>query len=465
MFKIFSHSVPRILSGLFLVELMFLIASTYFAGKFDFLSNNSQLTREFSYYALSAIAFALIIVFCMAALGAYDLSSQQHFPKSIYRILPAFAFGFLLVTLVFNMAPDFYMGRGILILSILLGFAGILLIRALSVIFFDFDFLKSRVVFLGDRALAKECIDFAESRGYFQNYDVIGIVPLKTEDAPIHFDMELPNNESLMSIARKYNVDEIVISVKNWRGVNIPIQQLLECKINGIKVTALARFFEREAHQIRIHYMQPSWLVFGEGFDQGMLRALGKRALDLIASILLFAATLPIMLVTALCIYVEDRGPILYMQERVGKNGRTFKVLKFRSMRNDAEKSGDPQWAKLQDPRVTKVGRFIRKVRIDELPQILNVLKGEMSFVGPRPERPFFVRQLCEKVPFYDMRHSIKPGITGFAQVRYQYGATVEDAVEKLQYDLYYVKNHSLFLDFLIIIHTIQVVLSAKGSR
>jgi len=171
------------------------------------------------------------------------------------------------------------------------------------------------------------------------------------------------------------------------------------------------------------------------------------------------------MLITALCIYIEDRAPIFYQQERVGKDGQTFMVLKFRSMRNDAEKGSEPQWASANDPRTTSVGRIIRKLRIDELPQILNVLKGEMSFVGPRPERPFFVKQLSEEIPYYNVRHSIKPGITGLAQVRYQYGASVEDAIQKLQYDLYYVKNNSLFLDMLILIDTLQVVLFGKGGR
>jgi lipopolysaccharide/colanic/teichoic acid biosynthesis glycosyltransferase len=170
-------------------------------------------------------------------------------------------------------------------------------------------------------------------------------------------------------------------------------------------------------------------------------------------------------LITALCIFIEDRTPILYRQERVGKDGHHFMVLKFRSMRNDAEKAGKPQWAAENDPRTTKVGRIIRKLRIDELPQILNVLRGEMSFVGPRPERPFFVKQLCDEIPYYNVRHSIKPGITGWAQVRYQYGASVEDAIQKLQYDLYYVKNNSLFLDIIILIDTVQVVLFGKGGR
>ncbi|MEN3365121.1 MAG: hypothetical protein V7606_2395, partial [Burkholderiales bacterium] len=249
------------------------------------------------------------------------------------------------------------------------------------------------------------------------------------------------------------------------RGGGFPIQQLLECKSNGIKVTDSAAFFEREACQIRVDSIQPSWLVFGNGFDQSARRIVVKRAFDLVASIALCIVTLPIMALTTLLIFLEDKGPIFYQQERVGKGGRLYKVLKFRSMQCNAEQSGQPQWAAKNDPRTTRVGAIIRKVRIDELPQILNVLKGEMSFVGPRPERPYFVKQLSETVSFYDIRHTIKPGITGMAQVRYQYGASVEDSVQKLQYDLYYVKNNSLYLDLLILLDTVQVVLLGKGAR
>ena len=211
--------------------------------------------------------------------------------------------------------------------------------------------------------------------------------------------------------------------------------------------------------------MQPSYLIYGGGFDQSFFRAASKRLFDLAASSIICLAALPVMLVTALCIRLEDGGPVFYQQERVGRDGLPFNVLKFRSMRCDAERDGKPIWALTNDARITRVGNLIRKLRIDELPQMLNVFRGEMSFVGPRPERAYFVEQLKQQVPYYNIRHSIKPGITGLAQVRYQYGASVDDAVKKLQYDLYYVKNNSLFLDLLILLDTVQVVLFGKGSR
>ncbi|MPN39430.1 UDP-N-acetylgalactosamine-undecaprenyl-phosphate N-acetylgalactosaminephosphotransferase [bioreactor metagenome] len=207
------------------------------------------------------------------------------------------------------------------------------------------------------------------------------------------------------------------------------------------------------------------WLIFGDGFQQGTLRTVVKRLFDIVCALILITLALPVMLIATLAIVIENGFPVLYRQERVGLNGRLFKVIKFRSMRNDAEKDGKPVWAKAKDDRVTKVGRIIRKIRVDELPQLFSVLKGDMSLVGPRPERPFFVDQLTKEIPFYAVRHSVKPGVTGWAQVRYHYGATVEDSAEKLQYDLYYVKNHSLFLDLLVLFETVGVVLTGKGAQ
>jgi sugar transferase (PEP-CTERM system associated) len=267
----------------------------------------------------------------------------------------------------------------------------------------------------------------------------------------------------LLALARRYAADEIVVSVGDRRNGAFPVRQLLECALGGVPVTDSASFFEREACQIRVDALHPSFLIFGGGFDQSLLRAAIKRAFDLLASLAIGLAAMPVMLLTALAIKIEDGGPVFYQQERVGRDNRVFKVLKFRSMRQDAEQDGMPKWAVLDDPRVTMVGHWIRKLRIDELPQMLNVFRGEMSFVGPRPERAYFVEHLCEQIAYYNVRHGIKPGITGLAQVRYGYGASVDDAVRKLQYDLYYVKNNSLFLDLLILFDTVQVVLFGKG--
>jgi sugar transferase (PEP-CTERM system associated) len=243
------------------------------------------------------------------------------------------------------------------------------------------------------------------------------------------------------------------------------VQQLLECKMKGVKVVELPTFFEREYRQVLLESLNPSWMVLGDGFRQGFFGNTVKRLFDLTVSGALLLLTLPVMLVAALCIYLESGMPVLYRQERVGQGGRVFTLFKLRSMINGAERDGTAQWARANDDRTTRVGRFIRKWRIDELPQIFNVFQGEMSFVGPRPERPYFVDQLVKQIPFYALRHSAKPGITGWAQVRYAYGASVDDAIEKLQHDLYYVKNHCLFLDLMIMIATVEVVIWGSGAR
>ncbi len=275
----------------------------------------------------------------------------------------------------------------------------------------------------------------------------------------------LSMTNSLSDIVAEQKVDEIVVALNERRGGSMPLRELLDCKLQGVRVVDIENHFERTLGQVRLESLSASWLIFGDGFGSGWVRAMTKRIFDIICASILIVLTLPVMLLTALLIVLEDGLPILYRQERVGLNGRLFDVVKFRSMGKDAEKDGQPRWATKSDDRVTRVGYFIRKLRIDELPQLFSVLGGSMSMVGPRPERPFFVDRLTQEIPFYAVRHSVKPGVTGWAQVRYQYGSTVEDAAEKLQYDLYYVKNHSLLLDIVVIFETIGVVLMRKGAH
>jgi sugar transferase (PEP-CTERM system associated) len=288
--------------------------------------------------------------------------------------------------------------------------------------------------------------------------------PNETECA-VDQSQVLSSSRPLTDTARQLAVDEIVVALTERRAGSMPLRQLLDCKLLGIRVCDVNTHFEKTLGQIRLGFANAGWMIFGDGFNQGLGRTVIKRIFDLVSSSILIVLAAPIMLVTALAIKLDSRGPVLYRQERVGLNGKTFQVAKFRSMREDAEGDGTPRWASVQDDRVTKVGNFIRKARIDELPQLFNVLRGEMSLVGPRPERPFFVEQLTEQIPYFAVRQSVKPGVTGWAQVRYQYGSTVEDSIEKLQYDLYYVKNHTLFLDLVILFETVAVVLTGKGAR
>ena len=296
--------------------------------------------------------------------------------------------------------------------------------------------------------------------------DVVGFfeTALDTETlvdgAPV-FDRSRP----LTDIVSKYGVDEIVVAVREQRGGVMPMDQLLMCRTRGIKILDLAAFYERSHAEVPVDSLKASWLVYGDGFVQGPGRRLAKRAFDMVSSSALLFVASPVMILAALAIKLDSRGPVFYRQERVGLGGRTFQCVKFRSMRTDAESDGVARWATRNDSRVTRVGAFMRKTRIDELPQLISVLKGEMSIVGPRPERPEFVAKLKGQIPFYDLRHGVKPGVTGWAQVRYSYGASMEDARRKHQFDLYYLKNNTLFMDLQILIETVTVVLFREGAQ
>lgn len=270
---------------------------------------------------------------------------------------------------------------------------------------------------------------------------------------------------SLTELVQSERIQEIVVAVSERRGGSIPLRELLDCKLHGVKVVDSATYLEKTLGQVHRDSVSAGWLIFGDGFEKGILNSVSKRLFDIVFATLLLLSTFPLICLTSILIYLESGAPVLYRQERVGLYGRSFSLLKFRSMRVDAEKDGTPRWASSGDHRVTRVGRIIRKLRIDELPQLFNVLVGEMSLVGPRPERPFFVNELAKELPYYAVRHSLKPGITGWAQVRYHYGSSVEDAAEKLQYDLYYVKNRTLFLDLVVLFETVGVVLTGKGAQ
>lgn len=295
---------------------------------------------------------------------------------------------------------------------------------------------------------------------------IVGFVagPAETDSQPGGLPV-LTKTGSLAELAQAQRVDEVLVALTERRGGAMPLRELLDCRIRGFQVNDVNSHYERSLGQIRLEHLSAHWLIFGDGFNQGTARTIGKRVFDLFGALLLLVPGLPLMALAALAIKIESPGSVLYRQQRVGLGGRLFEVLKLRSMRNDAESDGRPRWATTNDARVTRVGRFIRATRIDELPQIFNVLRGEMSLVGPRPERPFFVDQLTQALPFYAVRHSVKPGLTGWAQVRCDYGSSVEEARNKLQFDLYYVKNHSLFLDSLVLLETVGVVLTGKGAR
>ncbi len=462
MLRIFNHYIYKLGFTLFLLEALILVGAFYLGVSVRFYSPDHIVLHAL--YPQAGI-FALVMVFSMNTMGMYHLENREDFRHTLLRFMPAFALGFSLIALTVYIDPDIYFGRGIMGLVMLFSAIGILSVRLVFCRAAKLDFLKPQIMILGSGSLARECAAIAEQNDSHHKFNLTGFVAVSDETHDVPLTQILPPYQSLLSLTTEHQVDEIVVAVQNKNIASFPVQQLLECKLNGIKVIDASAFFEREMSQIRVNSLNPNWLVFGGGFDQSGLRTTIKRLFDLLASIALLIISLPVMLITALCIFLEDRSPIFYRQERIGLEGRPFTVLKFRSMRNDAELGGTPKWASEKDSRITRVGQAIRKLRIDELPQILNVLKGEMSLIGPRPERDYFVKQLCAQIPYYNLRHSIKPGVTGWAQVRYQYGSSVKDSLQKLQYDLYYVKNNSLFLDIIILIDTVQVVLTGKGSR
>jgi sugar transferase (PEP-CTERM system associated) len=463
MFKIGNHHFSKSVSFLLFSEALVLLVAVYLGAKIRFYED--PILSKFPQLLTPALVVTCAMIFSMSALGMYQTQLNTELKSIFLRLAPACILGFCIISVIYYIEPSLQIGRGIMGLMFALSVSGLLITRLIFFKSSQANIFIPRALFLGAGELAKDCGELAQSNGILRKYEITGYIPVGSEKICVPHSQLIKTKRSILETARAYSVTDIVVAVQDKRGVRFPIQDLLECRLNGIHVTDSAHFFEKEACQIRVNSLQPSWLVFGGGFDQSFMRAFCKRTFDLIASFILAVVTLPVMAITALLIYLEDRGPILYSQERVGRDGHHYMVHKFRSMGTNAEQAGKPQWASTNDPRVTRVGGVIRKLRIDELPQIFNVLMGEMSFVGPRPERPFFVQELIKQIPYYDVRHSVKPGITGMAQVRYPYGASVEDAVQKLQYDLYYVKNNSLFLDMLILIDTIQVVLLGKGAR
>jgi sugar transferase (PEP-CTERM system associated) len=417
------------------------------------------------YWLFLATAFSLTAVFMFACLGLYR-PVPLRLSAAFWRMLTASAIAGCLAYPIFEATlgsnyTSLFLPRAIWCLAgcLLVGkYFGSRIRKALRV---------PRVLIVGtgpDAAMVAR--DFHESKTMQRN--VIGYLATPQDVAAAPADLGkaqvFHGGSSIVDLVSRHGIDEIVVAVRDQRGGNVPMDQLLACRIRGIPVLDLAGCFERARAEVPLDSLKASWLVYGKGFEQGKVRHIVKRCVDIVGSAVLLAVAAPIMLLAAIAVYFTSPGPILYGQERVGFGGRIFMCLKFRSMRSDAEKDGVARWATKNDSRVTPVGAFMRKTRIDELPQLISVLKGELSLIGPRPERPSFVAELRQHIPFYDLRHSIKPGLTGWAQVRCGYGSSIEDARRKHQFDLYYVKNNSLLLDLLILIETVSVVVFREGQ-
>ena len=439
-----------------------------------FLTRNEELPPFYDYF-WAATVFALAQVVTMVAMGVYESRVREGYTGMMLRTAVAmFLLGSMFIAILSYFVPNLAMGRGVLMFSIIEGFIIISLLRWGSSHLISEDTLKKNVLVLGAGQRALKIATRMRRRSDRRAFRLHGFAQIdNSEDVVSTRGGELVELDcALPEYCDRYNIDEIVVAVDERRrntdaGGGLPLEELLNCRLSGIEVVDIQAFIEREAGKLDVDLLHPSWIVFSDGFVAHSWRYATKRIFDLAISLVALLFVWPIMLLTTIAIYVDSgfRGPILYRQTRVGLDGKPFKVMKFRSMRTDAEQDGQAVWASKDDPRITRVGAIIRKTRIDELPQLANVLLGDMSFVGPRPERPEFVEELDEAIDYYDHRHRVKPGITGWAQLCYPYGASVEDSKEKLQYDLYYLKNHSILLDMIILLQTVEVVLIGDGAR
>lgn len=449
------------LALLALVELLLLVGAF---GLSTLLFNDSTgVADPIPVVGQRSLAIAVLVVLMLYAMGLY----AWHVAKSYVDLLMRIVLALTLAVAVYVLLAYAFGALTVPFSAILPGFA--ISFIALSVVhdvflrIADLAHLKTQVLILGTGDNARR-LEALENRGRASRYRIAGFIDIEDGDNAVGTDRIVSAPANFVDYVRRMGVDEVVLAPQDRRG-SLPLEALVAVRLSGVPVTPYASFCERAEGAVPLDELKPSWFFEGTGFRTGSWHMAGKRVIDLTASVALLTMTFPILAFTALAIRIESPGPVFYTQRRVGQLERVFTLYKFRSMRNDAEVAGQAQWARENDARVTRIGRIIRKTRIDEIPQVLNVLKGEMSFVGPRPERPEFVDVLAQEIPFYRERHCVKPGITGWAQLNYPYGASVEDARRKLAYDLFYIKHFSLMFDLSVVLQTVRVVIWSEGAR
>jgi sugar transferase (PEP-CTERM system associated) len=460
--RLFKHYVPNavLLLGIMDVILLLIAAELgwiYRLGQIGIVPDPA-ITR-----VPQLVSFALALEIAMISVGVYGTESLNSLRFSFARLLVAVSIGIIFLSAVFFLVPDLSLWRSNLFYSMIIATVLLFGLRILLGKTLGGAAFKRRLVVLGAGARAQRIKELAEDPG--SGFVVVGYIGMNDGRQEIR---ESINREAIFNLADHVvllNASEVVLALEERRNA-LPLDDLIRIKTTGVHVNDLSTFLERETGRVDLDSVNPSWLIFSDGFSSGRrLSSALKRLFDIVASTALLIVAGPIILLTALAIKLESRGPAFFRQARVGLFGQEFEIIKLRSMRADAEKDGKAVWAQKNDPRITRIGRFIRLTRIDELPQAWSVLKGEMSFVGPRPERQQFVEDLASKLPYYAERHMVKPGITGWAQINYPYGASLEDARHKLEYDLYYAKNYTPFLDLLILLQTVRVVIWPDGAR
>lgn len=467
MVRLFRHYVPGSFLLLLIVDSLVLFsaigAGTSISLFFN-LGKGQLFTLDWLLYR--SVLYTIIMISCMTFAGLYWRHRKENEGLDyMIRISGSFALGISLIILIFYSFPDISVDRSSMFFAVCYSLLLITLVRILHYRISDHDASRRVALVIGSGNNAKMIEDLRRKSDLY-GIKIIGFVAIVGEISKIKKKNIITSITSLMSYVEEHSVEEIIVAVDDRRK-SFPVDDILECKMEGINIIGAADFLERQTKKTRLDTLHPSSMIFSDGYTRAVLDSYFKRLFDITASLSLLLIASPVMLLTILSIWLESgcKGSIIYRQERVGKNGKLFKVLKFRSMKEDAEKEGIAQWASKGDDRVTSNGKVIRMLRIDELPQLFNVLSGQMSFVGPRPERPQFVDELSQVIPYYNYRHKVKPGITGWAQISYPYGASEQDAIEKLQYDLYYIKRYSLIFDILILFQTAQAVLWARGGR
>jgi sugar transferase (PEP-CTERM system associated) len=460
--RFFYHHIPTEFVLLGLIEFLVLILSFYAGLELRFRGN----WQAFEYAVLPrAIVFALIMLTSLIAFGAYQRQANTSNNMLAVRVGASVLLGSILLGLLYYIVPIFHTGRGALALAVFVSFAAIMATRLLFKAISSAYDIRLRVMVLG-AGKKSNLVKTAEENGEIRDINIITYMPMPNDQNGEKAIGLAQTTGALVKYVIRERIDVIVLAMDERRN-GLPVHDLLDCKMSGVEVIDLLTFFERYTNKVRLDIVQPSWLFLSDGFKVNDLKRLVKWVFDMTAVLLLLPVVLPVGLFASLAILIESgfKGPVLYSQVRVGKNGKLFKVYKFRSMVVNAERDGVARWAEKGDSRITRVGNFLRKTRLDEVPQLFNIIKGDMSFVGPRPERPEFVEHLAKNIPYYKERHRVKPGLSGWAQIRYPYGASVEDGLEKLQYDLYYVKNYNILLDTLVMLQTAEVVLLGRGAH
>jgi sugar transferase (PEP-CTERM system associated) len=443
---------------------------TVFAGEVCLIFGSvalAALVQNTPHLTANLWKIALVTLICQLCLyynDFYDLTVVHSNRELVVRLLQAAGAASIMLAALYFVMPSVMIGNGIFVSALFVFLVAILGWRLAFNHVTGSLRLEERVLFVGTGETAKKVARQILDQHDFA-YRIVGFI----DDDPARVGERIVNPaivgtpDDIDRIVAQHHVDRIVVGLSDRRG-KLPVEELLRAKMAGIRVEDATTTYERVTGKILIDDLRPSWLIFSDGFRVSRVSRLMKRTIDLTLALAMALIALPLIVLTALLVWIDDGRPVLYRQERVGENGRTFVLSKFRSMRTDAEQGGTPIWAKDGDDRITRVGRFIRMTRLDELPQLWNVARGDMSFVGPRPERPFFVEQLSRAIPFYQQRHAVKPGLTGWAQVKYRYGSSLEDAMEKLRYDLYYIKHLSVVFDLTIVFDTVKVVLFRKGA-